>query len=153
LTIMNNLKRIDLLFSATGLLILAIGFIFFRSTIDINIRDAYFVIAQTHIALLLALTFLFISLIYFSFTKFSKPLKLRLGQIHYLITTLTLLIVIFPPTYFFQAKRYTPGSNPFANSLDINEFILFAFLVLLLGQTIFLINIFWTLFGRKKTTP
>ena len=150
---MSNLKRIDFLFSLTGLLVLAIGLIFFRSTLDINIHETYLVIAQTHIALGLAFLYLLISLIYCSFTKFSQPLKYRLGQIHYIITTLALLIFVFPPTYLFQPRRYTPDSNPFDKGLDINEFIVFVFFGFILAQIIFLINIIWTILGRKKTTP
>lgn len=150
---MNNLKRIDFLFSLTGLLVLSIGLIFFRSTLDINIHDTYLVIAQTHIAMGLAFMYFLISLIYFSFKKFSKPLKYRLGQIHYLITTSALLIFIFPPTYFFPSERYTTSSTSFSTGFDIHEFLVFVFFGFILAQIIFLINIIWTIFGEKKTTP
>ena len=150
---MNNLKRIDFLFCSTGLIILAIGFTFFTSTLDVNIHDTYLVIEQTHITLTLAFTFFLISLIYFSFIKFSKPLRHRLGQIHYVTTTLTLLIFIFPPTSLFQPRRYTPDTNLFDKRFDINEFLVIVSLSFLLGQLVFIVNIFLTLFGRKKTTP
>ena len=141
------------MFCLTGLLVLAVGFFFFDSTMNINVHDTYLILSQTQIALRLAFIFFLISLIYFSFTRFSKSLKYRLGQIHYLITTLALVIFIFPPTNLFQPGQYSPDDHDFGNGLDLNDFLVLVFFGFLLGQLVFLINIFWTLFERKKAKP
>ena len=148
---MSTLKRIDFLFGITGLLILTLGLIFFRSTLEFPIHDTYFVIDQMHIVIGLAVVFLLISLVYFTFAKFSRPLKFSLGLIHYLITIIAIVIFVFGPVELFESRRYTADSNPFDVSYGLSDSVLIIFGGLALGQLFFLVNFILVLFEPNKT--
>jgi len=148
-----NFSRIDFLFSVTGLFVLLVGLIFFRSAFDINVHDTYFVIANSHITIGLTFLFFIFSLIYFSFARLGRPLKKGLGLTHYIITVLTLFITVFPPTFLFKPTRYSPADASLDSNFDVNTLILLVFFTFILGQLLFLINIIWTLIRSKKTTP
>ena len=145
------MKRIDFLFAVTGIIFLAAGTLFFQSDLDINIHDTYIVLPKWQIAIGLSCILFFISLIYFSFDKFGRPLKVKMGLAHYILTVLSLLIFIFPPTFLFAATRYRPGADPFQSDFDINTFLVFVFFILFFGQILFIINIVRTIIGRKTT--
>ncbi len=149
---MNKLKYTDTLFALTGLLVLILGLLFFRSSASIAVHDTYIIISQTYLVFGLAFLMFLISYIYFFFRKHARALRNRLGQIHFVTTTIPLVVMIFPPTELFRPDRYAADSKPFNNDFDMNSFLAGVGIVFILGQVLFIINIILTLFGRKKTT-
>ena len=151
---MNKLKQIDTLFGLTGLIVLVLGLVTFTSTLDINVHDTYISISQTYVVFGLAFLMFLISYIYFAFRKHARPLRNRLGQIHFITTTIPMLIVVFPPTALFRTNGNTANGRAFDNDFDINSFLAYVGIVFALGQLIFISNIIWTIFERKKkATP
>jgi heme/copper-type cytochrome/quinol oxidase subunit 1 len=147
---MNKLKNSYFLFFCTAVLILIVGMLFFRGVFNVNIHDTYIFIDQVHITLLLTVSFLIVSGIYFSFSKCSKPLNPFFGNLHYLTTMLSLIVFVFPPTCLFEVKRYSAQSRPFANEFDINDLLAIFGLLFILAQLIFIINIVCSLLRRKS---
>ncbi len=146
---MKNLKRIDFLFSLSGLVIFAIGLGFLNSNFEINFHDTYLVVAQWHVATMLMTLYFLISVIYYSFTKFSRKLNQRAGFIHYSLTTVCLAILIFPPSFLFKPTPYTLQSENFAPAFGVNEMLALICLLFIVAQLIFLANIIYTLVTPK----
>lgn len=142
--------RIDRLFAITGLLIFFAGLFFFYSDLfEINVHDTYFVISQVHIAAGLALFFLLIALIYFLLIKSGRRILKGLAIVHFLMTLITLLLLIFPPLLLSDSSRYYT-QQPFPEpAYDINTFLAIVGCGFMLAQLAFLIVIIWALTKRK----
>ena len=142
--------KIEFLFALTGLLILLVGLIFFRSTLDIVFHDTYLVISQVHITIGLFVIIGVFSLIYFFFKKIGKQLHELLGLIHYFFTILPLLTVTIINLLLNSHIPNQGFSKEMENAEKINMIIAVTVLFCLLGQVLFFVNIIITLL-RKKT--
>ena len=138
-----------------------IGLWFFHSrffgALNINVHDSYFVTTYSDFTVLLSTPFLLFFFIYFIFILLRRPLKRILGLIHFIMTSLSLSLILIGVTLFPIAgppRRYYPGDDSILDFhfFDINTFIVVAFFLLIVGQIIFVINLFWTILGRKAPT-
>jgi heme/copper-type cytochrome/quinol oxidase subunit 1 len=145
--------RIDRLFAITGLLILLLGAGYTSSSFDLVIHDTYFVISYFHIGIVVSSLFMLLSLVYFLLIRAGKlPVKILSG-IHYFFTLLPGLgLLIFR---IGRVDRYVAGSNmseEMENWGRVNTIFSVCVLLCLLGQVIFLVNIFIALL-RKRANP
>lgn len=138
---MTKLKRLDLLFLLTGLLLLIPCLIFGGRRLDINLHDTYFVIASLHIGVLFFLIYGLFSLIYFLIRRHQNYI---LGLLHLFLGT-PLFIHIILTTFFFMGGapgRYNANTDiDTAFDTTFVESIYIIITLFTLGQLLFLTNI------------
>lgn len=127
-----------LLFGITSILLYVIGIIFFDTDIELASHDTYFIINETHISSLTSVLFLLIAFLYFLFAKFSKPLNLNLGRVHYVLSIFPVLILL--P---FEKQLFHDGLSEF-------RILFFLGILFFTGQLLFLITIIWTIIVRRR---
>lgn len=139
---MKKLKRLDILFLLTGLVLsiplLCLG----DQALDISIHDTYIVIAYFIIGGLFFLVHAFYSLIYFLIRKNQKYV---LGVLHLILGT-PLFICFIPHAFHFLAlsgvsRRYYSNSSGFTYDQFITVFAIVSAILFVIGNILFLINI------------
>jgi heme/copper-type cytochrome/quinol oxidase subunit 1 len=136
------------LFAISGIFIIILLSYSSKGEIDIPIHDTYFVIDKLHFSFILGAPFFFIAFFYFLFEKLNMPLYKTPGFIHYGATVLFVMIIFFP----MPILRYYPNSNEiFTSNERLNTIVTGAFILSILAQFIFVINIFASLFKNRKT--
>ena len=134
-------------FWVTAIIILSLGIISLfdeESVIDINVHDTYFVIHHSHLAFFLSFFYGLFGLIYWSHYSSNVELVSRLTTIHTVVTIGSI------PVYFLGLKVFElyrqDGDFPLFDDLsNENLFITIIFLLVLLAQVLFLINIILSL--------
>lgn len=116
------------------------GLLYFNSneTIDINIHDTYFVIAQFHLSLLLALLLFVIGFVYFI------HLKTKIYLISFLSKTHTFITIGCIGIYFLILSFPSSSSNNdfplFNEDTYIDKYLILIPIIAVLSQLILLIN-------------
>lgn len=137
-------KTYTLLLFASIILFVVGFFVSKESTIDINIHDTYFVIANCHLFWIFSILMFFFFTIYFSFDKGRIILFRALYKIHILGTLISIFFVFFPYNLIFE-----PTDFPlFDNMQYINVCITVSFLLFIFFQLLFIINIFVSIIKR-----
>ncbi len=146
---MTKLKRLDILFLLTGLLLLIPCLIFCDRTLDINVHDTYFVIAYLHIGILFFLVFGLYSLVYFLMRRHQKYV---LGLLHLIFAT-PLFIHIILTTFFFTGglpRRYSTNSIDTVFDATFADSIYVIVILFIIGQLLFLTNIILSIIKAIK---
>lgn len=127
-----------------------------QPSLDMYLHDTYFVVAHFHLIMAMAGIFAVFSATYFWFPKmFGRMMSERLGAIHFWIT-LAGAYAIFMPMHLLGAaghpRRYSEltGVQYVAAMAPLQEFITFAAIATIAGQTIFLFNFFWSIFRGER---
>lgn len=123
-------------FILSGVLILLFSIVFSNLNFNLNLHDTYFIISYLHISILVCIYLIFIGLIYL----ISKKLNNKLGVIHLVATIFPIIISV--------ASSYILEQQNLENVKRINYIIAFSALVIILGQIIFIINIFKQVFKK-----
>lgn len=110
------------------------GLLFHRHTVDVQLYDTYFVIANSHVALAGSAFLLVVGLGYWLICLTGKTPNIALTTIHLLPTIIVLMLLVMP---LF-------GNGPFADT----EWLPLGVLAFLLGQCAYVIVILLTL--RRK---
>ena len=132
------------------------GIILADSTLDISVHDTYFVVAHFHIVMGLSAIFGMFAGVYHWFPKmFLRMMNKKMGYLHFWITFIGAYGVFFPMHFLGMSgvpRRYYTNSNfpIFDNLGDINQFVTVAAIIAALGQLIFLINFFYSMFRGPK---
>jgi cytochrome c oxidase subunit 1 len=127
------------------------GPILAQPTLDVYLHDTYFVIAHFHLIMAMAGVFAIFSATYFWFPKmFGRMLNERLGQVHFWITLFGAYATFMPMHLLGIAghpRRYSDltGVQYVAAMAPLQKFITVAAIVTILGQIIFLVNLFWSM--------
>jgi cytochrome c oxidase subunit I len=127
------------------------GPILAQPTLDIYLHDTYFVIAHFHLIMAMAGVFAIFSATYFWFPKmFGRMMNERLGQVHFWITLFGAYATFMPMHLLGIAghpRRYSDltGVQYVAAMAPLQKFITVAAIVTILGQIIFLVNLFWSM--------
>ncbi|MDP2385059.1 MAG: cbb3-type cytochrome c oxidase subunit I [Bacteroidota bacterium] len=134
------------------------GIILADSTLDITVHDTYFVVAHFHIVMGLSAIFGMFAGVYHWFPKmFRRMMNKKLGYLHFWITFIGAYGVFFPMHFLGMSgvpRRYYTNSNfpLFDNLGDINELVTVFAIIAALGQIVFLINFFYSMF-KGQTAP
>jgi len=132
------------------------GIILADSTLDITIHDTYFVVAHFHIVMGLSAIFGMFAGVYHWFPKlFLRMMNKKLGYLHFWITLIGAYGVFFPMHFLGMSgvpRRYYTNSNfpMFDNLIDINELVTGFAILAALGQVVFFINFFYSIFRGEK---
>jgi cytochrome c oxidase subunit I len=127
------------------------GPILAQPALDAYLHDTYFVIAHFHLIMAMAGVFAIFSATYFWFPKmFGRMLNERLGQWHFWITLFGAYATFMPMHLLGIAghpRRYSDltGVQYVAAMAPLQKFITVAAIVTILGQIIFLVNLFWSM--------
>jgi heme/copper-type cytochrome/quinol oxidase subunit 1 len=123
--------------------ILFFVFSFFQSgknILDINVHDTYYVIANVHLYVLLAVIVFFFFAVYWSLDKGKVKLIAILSKLHIYGTLVSIVGLFFPYSFIFK-----PSNFPLYDDLqNVNLCISISGLLFLLFQLLFIINIFAT---------
>jgi cytochrome c oxidase subunit 1 len=127
------------------------GPILAQPALDIYLHDTYFVVAHFHLIMAMAGLFAIFSATYFWFPKmFGRMMNERLGRLHFWITLFGSYATFLPMHLLGIAghpRRYSDltGVQYVAAMAPLQKFITVAAIVVISGQVIFLVNLFWSL--------
>ncbi|HSK43093.1 MAG TPA: cbb3-type cytochrome c oxidase subunit I [Candidatus Binatia bacterium] len=128
------------------------GPILAQPALDAYLHDTYFVVAHFHLIMAMAGVFAIFSATYFWFPKmFGRMMNEPLGRLHFWITLLGAYATFMPMHLLGIAghpRRYSElsGVQYVAAMAPLQKFVTMAVIVLLAGQIIFLVNLFWSMF-------
>lgn len=132
------------IFLISAPIILLFGVWSSESVLDINVHDTYFVIAYLYLAIIFSIIFVIIGMGYWIMYKTKRKLSKWLNRIHIGLTFCgPLLMLILAQFYRKEIMEYE-----FNNNLTL--IILLIFLLIVLGQIIFPINIIYSLTKRGE---
>jgi cytochrome c oxidase subunit 1 len=125
-------------------------------TLDIQVRDTYYVIAHTHLMLFIAFAFLAFSFVHFIYPRVTgRKMNTPMAYIHFAVTFVAAYLLCWPVHYEGVAgmpRRYMYYSN--LTSLDrfsgINVFARRATMLLIGAQVLFLINLIYSGINGEK---
>ena len=121
--------------------ILLIGITNWNGFLDISIHDTYYVIASPHVAFLISILFLLIGLGYWLMVTFNRPLSKWLTLIH-MVITIDGSIIMWIASLLYTKPVTNPDNIVYDDSLaTLNAIYVIGFMVILIGQLIYLINI------------
>jgi cytochrome c oxidase subunit 1 len=115
------------------------------------LHDTYFVVAHFHLIMAMAGVFAIFSATYFWFPKmFGRMMNETLGQLHFWITLLGAYATFMPMHLLGIAghpRRYSElsGVQYVAAMAPLQKFVTIAAIIMLAGQIIFLVNLFWSM--------
>jgi len=134
-----------LLFAA--FILLLISFIKSDETIDVNLHDTYFIIAQNHLYGLFFIVLFFFFIIYFTLHKLNIQLCKVLNGIH-IYGTLFFTIGMFFPYHLILHSTDFPLFDHYEKA---NMYRSFCVLFFLIAQVLFIINIFASIIKKLRT--
>jgi cytochrome c oxidase subunit 1 len=127
------------------------GPILAQPALDAYLHDTYFVIVHFHLIMAMAGVFAIFSATYFWFPKmFGRMMNERLGRMHFWITLFGAYATFMPMHLLGIAghpRRYSDltGVQYVAAMAPLQKFITVAAIVTIMGQIIFLVNLFWSM--------
>ena len=140
-------------FWITALLIIIVGGIFqfssTGSTVDVNIRDTYFVMATFHFSLFMAFIYFMLGVCYWFFYKLNILLNKKLTKAHTVVTVLGLPVYLLLNMYI-EYKTNDPIFSLTGNYEILYNTLIGVFLTIILIQLLFPVNILISLAKQKK---
>ncbi|MBS1635552.1 MAG: cbb3-type cytochrome c oxidase subunit I [Bacteroidetes bacterium] len=133
-----------------------IGLLFPEFTLNITFHESYFSILHAHIALGLCIICIIYAAIYSLFFRWRKPLHLRMGLVHCILTVAPVIVawilMLFqesnvPTRYHTNAAIQDLYSERYSFS---NLIITIPCFLFILGQVIFLMNLCLALMPHKE---
>ena len=127
------------------------GPILAQPALDTYLHDTYFVVAHFHLIMAMAGVFAIFSATYFWFPKmFGRMMNESLGRWHFWITLFGAYATFVPMHLLGIAghpRRYSElsGVQYVAAMEPLQKFVTVAAIVTLVGQVIFLVNLFWSM--------
>ena len=128
-----------------------------NSTIDIQLHDTYFVVAHFHIVMGIAAFFGMFAGIYHWFPRmFGRMMNETMAYIHFAITFIGAYLIFWPMHFIGLAgvpRRYYSFNEieAFSQYGDLNKLISVATIIVFLGQLLFLVNFFWSMYRGRKS--
>jgi len=130
------------------------GIILGNSAIDIQLHDTMFVVAHFHIVMGVAAFFGMFAGVYHWFPRlYGRFMNETLGQIHFYITLVGAYAIFFPMHFMTGLpRRYYTYANfeTFNNFNHLAAFISIAAIIVFLGQFVFVVNFFYSIFKGRE---
>jgi cytochrome c oxidase subunit I len=130
------------------------GIILGNSAIDIQLHDTMFVVAHFHIVMGVSAFFGMFAGVYHWFPRlYGRYMNETLGQIHFYVTLIGAYAIFFPMHFMTGLpRRYYTYANfeTFNNFNFLAEFISIAAIIVFLGQILFVVNFFYSIFKGRK---
>lgn len=129
-----------------------------NATVDIQLHDTYFVVAHFHLVMGVAAFFGMFAGIYHWFPRmFGRMMNDTLGYIHFAITFVGAYVIFWPMHFLGLSgvpRRYYSFNEieAFSQYATTNQVISVATIIVFLGQILFIINFFWSMYKGKKST-
>ncbi len=142
-----------IVFEVVLILILSTHALVFGSgaELDIQLHDTYFVFAQYHALIVLALVLSFCAFVYYLLQKVTgKKINEAMGQLHFWLTTMGFMLLLFPFSIMGSwPRRYYSFDNyePFKFAQDVARIML---IFIVVAQLFFVINVIITLLRRRN---
>jgi hypothetical protein len=124
------------LFIFTAFVISILNLLYFKSTLEIQLYDTYYILSQHAAAQLLSLVCIVFFVIYFAFSGKGKPLRRNLGLVHYALTIIPAFLCLLKPSQDIET---------------LTQIALLVMVLIVLGQAFLFANIFITL--KKADDP
>ncbi len=142
----------QILYGLVGIILFVIGVVSTES-IDIAIHDTYFVVGNSQVFFVLTFFFFIFALTIWLFQKIKRPLSVRLMQIHFFVSVISILvaIVLFQYTNSLSNTQIYTDFSVADNSNDSFAILGWITIVLLVGlfaQFIFVFNVIRALVRR-----
>ncbi len=140
------------LFGIGGLTGLPLGF----TPTDIYLHDTYYVIGHFHYVVVTGSLIALFGGLYFWFPKmFGRHMNQRLGKIHFWISVTAMNGIFFPMLIQGMSGVLRRQFDPTAQihnhpTLILNKVMTISALILALGQIVFIVNFFYSLFKGKE---
>jgi cytochrome c oxidase subunit 1 len=142
-----------IIFLVVGLLLI---FISQTTSLDLQLHDTYFVIAQSHILILCLSILGFFAAFYYFFPRiFGRPLNEGIGKIHFYITVIGIIVIYIliqyigilgVPRRYYRFDNYNPAAR-----LEIaNQWIAIATILVFLAQLLIPVVVVYSLLKKKK---
>lgn len=144
---MNKLiEKPHLIFLFAIPIIMLIGILSGDALFDINVHDTYYVIAYSHLTILISIFLGVIGIGYWVMQKSNRKLSKRLNWTHIAITFGGPLIV------WVLTKFYRPEIMEYRFNDNLTFIITIIILLILIGQIIFPINIIYGMISKRNKT-
>lgn len=144
---MKRIKNYYVLLLTSFILLMLGFFIVGKKILDINIHDTYFIILYSDLYLLFSIIAFFFFTIYFSLDKGKIVLNDAISKIHIFGTLFSILVLLFPYSLFENPKNF----QLYDSFEYINMLLTISFLLFLIFQLLFIINIFVSLIKKMKS--
>lgn len=131
----------------SSLILLMLGFLVGRETVDINLHDAYYVITRNHLYWLISILLVLFFLIYLLFDKAKINFGHLFSKVHIFRTLISVIGLLFPYSLIFNKAEFPL----YDYSLYINLSMTISILVFLMLQILFIIIIFVSLIKKMKS--
>jgi hypothetical protein len=142
-----------ILFALTAVLMLYCGFHYSTVIADINIHDTYYITPLSTIGTRLCLFLLGIAVLYFTFRMKKIPLKRWMNVLHFVFTALAILgttYILYCSSLYGNFSRMHM-SEEMSRQGVINAATLGAFLLGIIGQVFFVLNISIALVAKMNS--
>ena len=129
-------------------ILILLAFIHSDNYLDINVYDTMLVISYRHIMYSILILFGILGFGYWLMNRFKFQLSKWLNSIHIIITIGGFLIMLIMALIY--REPHNELENLYSNSLTINSVLVILILIIILGQIIYLINIFIGLLRKRN---
>lgn len=121
-----------------------IGMLREDEVLDINVHDTYFVIAHSHLSMLISILFGIIGMVYWIIQKADRRLSKWLNRAHIGLTFGGTLVV------WILTKFYRTGVMEYEFNNNLTLMITLIILLMIIGQIVFPINIIYGLIKKER---